>query len=363
MNILIFDSAINYLGDIPIDKSVTEFTWVEKSYELGEFSLIVEPTDETRETLISMLKKENIVYIGDSQSGIIKSDIKIFTDDGIEKFEIGGKMAEEYLSRRIIWGKVHYEGKHVDTAMREMVKNAVTDPSNANRKISTVQLGTDYSITDSVDYQDSYGNLLEDLYAIAKTTGYHFRLALDPASKMFSFDVFKGTDYSLSQTDRDPVVFTRQLNNIVKLTYTDSNLDYKNTALVGGQGEDTVRVTKSVNDTNTGLDRFELFVDARDLSQTDEDGTAISDSSYKKLLAQRGSEKLEEAPEYLNLEGEYSIDGYMPDGVKCGDTVSVLEPDWNVTMDTEITCSQTVYRAGEAKSVSFTFGNSVPSIF
>ena len=362
MNLLIFSSDIEYLGDIPLDKSVIEMTWKDCSRELGTFSFIVQPTESNRQALIDMLVKENIVYIGEPRAGIIKTAIKRVTDSGVEQIEVGGKLSEEYIGRRIVWGKVNYEGKHVDTAMREMVENAVTAPSNKNRKISTVQLGTDYSITDSVDYQDSYGNLLEDLYAIGKTTDYLFNLALDPAEKMFSFNVFKGVDRTVGQSDRDPVVFTRKLNNVISLEYTDSNIDYKNTALVGGQGEDTARVTKSVNDSNVGLDRYELFVDARDLSQTDEDGTAISDSSYKKLLAQRGLEKLEETPEYKTLDGEYSVEGYMPDEITVGDKVTVMETDWGLTMDAEITIKETRWEAGSYESVTLTFGNNIPTL-
>ena len=362
MNLLIFSSDIEYLGDIPLDKYVIEMTWKDCSRELGTFSFIVQPTESNRQALIDMLVKENIVYIGEPRAGIIKTAIKRVTNSGVEQIEVGGKLSEEYIGRRIVWGKVNYEGKHVDTAMREMVANAVTAPSNKNRKISTVQLGTDYSITDSVDYQDSYGNLLEDLYAIGKTTDYLFNLALDPAEKMFSFNVFKGVDRTVSQSDRDPVVFTRKLNNVISLEYTDSNIDYKNTALVGGQGEDTARVTESVNDSNVGLDRYELFVDARDLSQTDEDGTAISDSSYKKLLAQRGLEKLEETPEYKTLDWEYSVEGYMPDEITVGDKVTVMETDWGLSMDTEITVKETRWGAGSYESVTLTFGNNIPTL-
>ena len=362
MNLLIFSSDIEYLGDIPLDKHVIEMTWKDCSRELGTFSFIVQPTESNRQALIDMLVKENIVYIGEPRAGIIKTAIKRVTNSGVEQIEVGGKLSEEYIGRRIVWGKVNYEGKPVDTAMREMVANAVTAPSNKNRKISTVQLGTDYSITDSVDYQDSYGNLLEDLYAIGKTTDYLFNLALDPAEKMFSFNVFKGVDRTVNQSDRDPVVFTRKLNNVISLEYTDSNVDYKNTALVGGHGEDTARVTKSVNDSNEGLGRHELFVDARDLSQTDENGTAISDSSYEKLLAQRGLEKLEETPEYKTLDGQYSIEGYMPDEITVGDKVTVMEADWGLSMDTEITVKETRWGAGSYESVTLTFGNSIPTL-
>ena len=61
-------------------------------------------------------------------------------------------------------------------------------------------------------------------------------------------------------------------------------------ALIGGEGEGTERKYRTVGDAQ-GLNRYELFVDAKDISSNNGE---IELAEYNKLLDERGYEKLEE---------------------------------------------------------------------
>ena len=61
-------------------------------------------------------------------------------------------------------------------------------------------------------------------------------------------------------------------------------------ALIGGEGEGTARKYQSIGDSE-GFDRYELFVDANDISSNDGE---ISLTDYNKLLIERGNEKITE---------------------------------------------------------------------
>ena len=66
---------------------------------------------------------------------------------------------------------------------------------------------------------------------------------------------------------------------IYELEYTKDVSEYKNCAIVAGQGEGANREIVIVNDNLSGQDRKELFVDARDI----EDGTNLADRGKSKL--------------------------------------------------------------------------------
>ena len=63
------------------------------------------------------------------------------------------------------------------------------------------------------------------------------------------------------------MVFSRDYDNLYNQEYTDDVNNLRTTALVAGEGEGADREIVVVNDNYSGLDRYELYVDARDLQQ------------------------------------------------------------------------------------------------
>ena len=85
------------------------------------------------------------------------------------------------------------------------------------------------------------------------------------SSNVFEFSLYAGLDHSYQQTTNPYVIFSPEFNNIITSTYTEDDIPFKNVALVAGVGEGDERVTISVGSAS-GLDRRELYVDARDIS-------------------------------------------------------------------------------------------------
>lgn len=85
----------------------------------------------------------------------------------------------------------------------------------------------------------------------------------------------------------DNLVFSEKYGNLTLDKISTSYEQYKNYAIVLGEGEGTGRVRVDVDKTD-GEDPKELIVDARDISR--EDSESISD--YEKRLEDRGNEKL-----------------------------------------------------------------------
>ena len=108
----------------------------------------------------------------------------------------------------------------------------------------------------------------------------------------------------------------------INSNYYYSKAACKNVTLVAGEGEGSDRRTLSVG-TASGLERRELFTDARDISSTTQDGT-LTTAEYNALLTARGNEKLAENTPAVAFEGEvettklfqYGRDFYMGDIVQ-----------------------------------------------
>ena len=109
--------------------------------------------------------------------------------------------------------------------------------------------------------------------------------------------------------------------------YIESVKNLKTVTLVAGEGEGSARKTTTVTASGgakSGLERREMFSDARDISQTVED-TTLSDAEYIKQLTQRGAEELAEYVYVKSFEAEaetnatvyeYGVDYFIGDIVQ-----------------------------------------------
>ena len=98
---------------------------------------------------------------------------------------------------------------------------------------------------------------------------------------------------------------------------------YKNVTLIAGEGEGTDRVTRVIGSAS-GINRRELYTDARDIQKKNAEGQELSDAEYYALLDQRGIEKLTETKKTEEFDGEtdpfesfiYGEDFFMGDIVQ-----------------------------------------------
>ena len=136
------------------------------------------------------------------------------------------------------------------------------------------------------------------------------------------------------------------------------------------------RIKKTtINNGISGLDRLELFVDARDVSDTeqeevtdDEGNTTTVDveipwSEYEPLLLQRGNEKLSEWTKIETFEGTINTNAnnvYKVD-YDLGDIVTIYDKDLRIKLDTRITEIEETYEKGKVEIVP-TFGNNIPTL-
>ena len=218
---------------------------------------------------------------------------------GVGDFELylrASEKAIDLLKRERLL--VRSQDVHVN---RTLVSQNAINPSNSSRIIPNLVLGDKAGITDKVEKQitgDSLDLAIKDI-----CTTYEIGWDIYIKNKKMIFEVYKGEDRSHGQSERPFVEFSEALDNLVNTSYQMRTEEYSNVTLIGGEGEGTDRKYASVGNSLKGLERNEIFTDARDISQTTTDAT-ITDEQYKVLLQERGKEKLAELSMTEGFSGE-----------------------------------------------------------
>lgn len=368
MELYIFNRNLEWQGIIDV---FTSLIWTRKYNTNGIFELHLLLTEDN----LRLLQRGNIIYKkGDKEAAYIETRNLTVDKNGQELLIVYGKMVTGYLNRRIIMNTINFSGTY-ENLYRQLVNENCINPSDTNRTIPLLSLENSDGYTDTVNTQITYSNVLDKLTDLSNTSNIGFRINVYPDIKQLKFDVYKGVDRTVNQSAVYPVIFSRDFENILSENYTDSDNNYKNCALIAGAGEGSARKKTIINNDKVGLDRYELFIDARDIqdtkevNSTDENGNEtttqvpIPDEKYEKLLIQRGNEKINEHKEAKTFDATINIRGnyvYKTD-YDLGDIVTVVDKKWGVTVDTRITEIQEVYESNKVE-INPTFGSNIPTI-
>ena len=375
MELYIFDRELNFKG---ILESYSSFIWRRKYSKCGDFELHCSLTPDT----LNLLKKGNVIWKKDDDEAAYIEYRNLKQDtEGKETLVVKGKFLTGYLGRRIIWG-IEKIKTTPELAMRYLIDKHCINPDNPDRIIPYLKLNQLKGIPDDFYYlsanqttwepvamnlpeiekQTSYKNLLEEVESIATTNKLGIRTLLDIQNKQMLFDVYQGLDRTAEQSENAPAIFSREFENVLEQEYTDSLNNFRNTVLVAGEGEGSSRELVAIED-GQGLDRYELFVDARDLQGKDENDNTIPIAEYRKLLENRGLESLAEYTDIQTFESKINVKSNLTykEDFDLGDIVTCTSKKWGVTIDTRITEIEEVYEES-GKKINVTFGNEIPTL-
>jgi hypothetical protein len=278
------------LQSIKVVDDFISLLWVDRYDELGDFELFV---DSTIDNLAFFQKDYYLTLEGSDHSMIIESvEIKSDIESG-DTLCIKGRSLESILYRRVVWAQTLLSG-NLQTEIQRVLNENVISPVVVARDIPNLIFisSVDPVITAlSIEGQIGIGKYLYEVVSeLCKMTNLGFKISLTTAGN-FEFSLYSGKDRSYTQVINPYVVFSPSFDNLLGSNYFTSNSELKTIALVAGEGEGSARLTTTVNapsGSGTGLNRRELFVDARDLSKTTSSGT-LSDPVYLNQLSQRGN--------------------------------------------------------------------------
>lgn len=192
-----------------------------------------------------------------------------------------------------------WNNKPIEDIMYDLVNENAVNPSDSKRKIPQLVMGTSQHRGRKLTFQTRLKYLTDDLYTLSRQSGLGVSIKLDAVRQRFVFEVLEGKDCTYGIENPRSYIFSKANNKVNKRTYTYSTVGTKNMAYIGGQGDGDDREIVTLHDELTGLERKEMFVDARDIPEGQTDN-----------LLDRGNTKLEATKEVVSYEFDASTEDY-----------------------------------------------------
>lgn len=354
MNLIILDKNLDTLGVVSVFNTLI---WDRRYYASGLFELY------TPAEFFELMNVGRYLFRSDRKDlGVIR-EVNFARDaKGARTAYCKGYFAEELLNDRVLNTQINITGTPEDIG-RQLVQKFAINPTDADRKIRHLQLGTLTGVGTSVTVTATGAKLGDKLFDIEKTQELSHRLTYDYQANTLSFEVWQGKDRTDSQEVNSWAIFSDSFYNVKNAVYDRDESDCKNVAYVAGEGEGAARVIVEVDiRASTEEERRELYVDARDLQSAyvDDNGTehTYTAAQYRQLLRQRGLEKLAEYEKIETVNSDVDPDAnliYMTD-FDLGDLCTYRYTDVGIETTKRITEIQEVYE-GSKQTLSVVFGN------
>lgn len=277
--------------------------WVPRYNELGDCELVISATIE------NIKKIKECKYIArkndDMVCEITKIEIKTDEENG-DQLIITGTDIKNILNSRIVAKQTNFNGL-VEDYIRTLITDSIINPTNKERKIENFVLADKVGFKETIREQVTYDYVGTKIQELCQNYEWGYKVVIK--DRKFVFSLYKGKDRS------DYVQFSQNYDNISTTDYTKDDSNIKNIAIVAGEGEGIERKTVTIG-SGTGINRHELYVDARDVS---------SSIDYDELLSSypKGNEKNINGTIYYQVNGTNiailtkSDDGEITEVVLC----------------------------------------------
>lgn len=301
MNLSLYDSDLKRIAII--GGQYVSCLWSEGYNTVENFSLELIATDEYK-------KKVSVdCYVGrdDRKTLMVIKTVQISNG----KIVASGKQATRVLEDVSFVGTIE-SGANIDTAIKTAYNNS---NKYKNLDFSETDLGVVYP------EQISSKSFLELCEIMCQSEDVGFRAIRENNSVFIEL---------YQPAEKENLVFSEKFGNLTVDSVSISLENYKNYAIVLGEGEAEKRTIVYVDLTN-GDERRELIVDARDL-QTE---TGESASKYKERLKARGIEKLLESTKTFSC----TFTPHTSDFGKkydLGDILKIYLTDYGITLKSRV---------------------------
>ena len=305
----------------------SSFIWTKFYRGYGECELYMGVSDSI---LADALIDNYIQFEDDPGYLMIIKSLNIVTDiDQGNMIKISAVGLEFILTQRIVWGLELYKGS-INEGIFYLINSNCCSTTNKLRQFSNPALGIDVKVDPKIkaikiDTQFTGTNIYDMVMDLCNEYDIGFDIRFEENPTMFVFRLYLGKDRSYEQDENTYVVFSIDYDNLVSSNYTETEIEYKNEALIGGEGEGINRryINASKGTEQSSYKRYEMFVDARDIS-SEVDGGTLTNSQYLSILRERGTNKLNEQNKKTEFDSEilpdvsfkYGIDYFLGDIVQ-----------------------------------------------
>lgn len=236
----VYTPTLELVGLLEIYRSVI---WEEKAFSAGSFSVDSLITASSK----ALLVPDNIIWIEGATAGIIEYFHEEAGPSG-PYITVKGKTLTGILDHNILWGRYDLKGT-APQIMHALVDDCCVHPTRGDteaRKIPGLVLLDPPAGGEAVRSQKTGGSLLTALEELGAAYGVAFGVRFDPGGPQMEFWTRWGQDRSVSQSTNDPVFYSRELDDVLSSEYSYNAQDYRNVALVAGEGEGDDRVMVTV---------------------------------------------------------------------------------------------------------------------
>lgn len=316
-------STREIIGLIDSAKSVI---WHTKYYGVGDFEIYAKASQKH----VNLLQEGNYVTRpGEIEVGIIEKIQTESTTANGDMIIASGRFAKSILDRRHIYklsGKTNTPtilSGNVEVAIRKLVYDNIINCSfDVYRNISFLELGALSGITKRIVDKDgnatqkqvSFDNLYDYSEEVLKEYQLGAIIGIDDETYKLQYRIYEGADRSADNTDgNEPIVFSREYDNLADSKYTLDTTPKKNSALIGGEGEGLDRFYSVINGSERGLERREMWVNASSINKTYKDENdeeqEYTDAEYKAMLDALGKQNIAAATEEQGYDATINING------------------------------------------------------
>lgn len=334
-----------------IVEDIDSLQWFSLYREAGEAKLVCAATEKN----LALLRRGRRLWCSEQAESAVVEQIEIADTGRQATMTVRAPFSARRWADRVVMGTVRVH--NVEEAMLQMV--------NDNRRGLTGATASAAGLQAATESQLSWGSVLDGLEELAVAHGLGFRETFAPETGVETFSVYAGTNRSAPGDEYFVGYFGDDVGNLSGIHILDSQADWKNVAVVAGQGEGADRKVVLVSlGAETGDARRELWVDARDLSETyqvatptgetDADGTprytytkhTYTEAEYAALLQARGMEKLAQQLRRLEVtaDAEQGLMYYGKDYF-LGDILPLKLTRYGLRLSARLTGVRTVYEA------------------
>ena len=279
--------------------SFSSLLWDIEYYSCGAFEVYIAASPQN----IEIFQTGRIVGRDDDMEhyGLIESvEIQTDAEDG-DYLIVKGRFLMCLLERRIIYPTLNFTTM---TTYGIIIQKAVESNvlASGNRLIPGLKLGEIQGAcwSQTTKLQVSYENLMEWVYTICEKIGGTANIRLSKiAEEQYEmiFELSQGEDRSMMQEKNPRIVFSDSYNNLLSFTYFTDNSVKRNFAYVlgKGEGEKRKRTIYFEGTEPSSLERYEVYVDAKDISDEEQianETKPISEIEYEELLKEKGKQNL-----------------------------------------------------------------------
>lgn len=257
-DIYVLNKNLENVGVIDNYKSLI---WANRYNDIGDCELYVEAST----SIFNLLKKDYYLIRTDDEMVCQIKKIQLATDtENGDYLIVGGKDVKSFLDQRIVWNTMVCNG-NLEEFMLEMVDKSLINPILNTRKLlkpngeALLSLDAPNNFTKVNTEQISYKNVGVKTREYCKANNWGYKVVLD--NKILRYKIYSGNDRSSN------VIFSDNFENLATTNYTEDYSNLGNVGLIAGEGEGSDRI-RNVSGNASGVDRYEIFIDAKDISKT-----------------------------------------------------------------------------------------------